>query len=71
MQALLDMISSGFNFIISMFTGLYDIIRMFPMIINTLTTSIGYMPDFMIGFASITVVVMVAFVIAGRGGDAN
>lgn len=65
------MISSLGNFIISMFTGLYDIIRIIPAIISTLTLSIGYMPDFLVVFATLTLIVMVIFVIAGRGGASS
>lgn len=65
------MISNLGNFIISMFTGLYDIIRIIPAITSTLTVSIGYMPDFLVAFATLTLIVMVIFVIAGRGGASS
>lgn len=65
------MISNLGNFIISMFTGLYDIIRIIPAITSTLTVSIGYMPDFLVAFAALTLIVMVIFVIAGRGGASS
>lgn len=56
------------NFIVSMFTGLLDIIKLIPTIIQTLSASIGFMPDFLIVFATTTVIVMVAYLLAGRGG---
>lgn len=68
MQWFIDTFSSLFNFITSMVTGLLDVIKLIPTIIRTLSSSIGFMPDFLIVFATTTVIVMVAYVIAGRGG---
>lgn len=68
MQWLIDTFSSLANFIVSMVTGLVDVIKMIPDIVQTLSTSIGYMPDFLIVFATTTLIIMIAYVIAGRGG---
>lgn len=71
MQWVFDIFSSLVNFVISIVTGFFDVIKMLPAIISTLTTSIGFLPDFLIVFATITLVISIAYLLAGRGGASN
>lgn len=71
MQWFLDIFSSLVNFVISIITGLIDVIKMLPSIISTLTTSIGFLPDFLIVFSTITLVISIVYLLAGRGGASN
>lgn len=71
MQWILDTFSSLVNFVISIVTGLIDVVKMLPSIISTLTTSIGFLPNFLIIFATITLVISIAYLLAGRGGASN
>lgn len=71
MQWIIDTFSSLIEFIISIFTGLFSVVKMIPSIITTLMSGIGYMPSYLVAFATITLVVCIVFLLAGRGGASD
>ena len=68
---LVGAIQSLIDLVISMVSSLIDFLLHIPGYINMLSTSINGLPNFIIGFATITIAISVVFIILGRKGDSG
>lgn len=62
-----NVINSVLSLLFSLIQSLVDIVRMLPGIVSTITLSIGFLPDMVMVFAGLSLVVSIMFLIAGRG----
>lgn len=76
LQNFFDKVSNFFDsvwqFVSSLVSGLINIFTTLPLISKFATSAIDNLPDFLLAFASITVVISIVYLIVGRstgGGD--
>lgn len=65
-QWLMDIIMSLINLVISLFKGLIQLISLIGPAVQSLTLSIGFLPSFLVAFATATITISVIFIIVGR-----
>ena len=63
---LVDTFQAWFNFMVSLFTGFVDMLRMIPQVVTMLYGSIGYLPRVLSVFAYLTIAISVLYLILGR-----
>lgn len=63
---IMDLLQTIADFIVNTILGLGNIIKSIPMVISMLTDSIGYLPDTIAAFATITITISVVYLLVGR-----
>lgn len=66
LQSLLDGLQTIFDFVVSLVTGLIDVVKFLPRVFSTLFSSIGQMPSFLTAFAVLTVTILILYIVVGR-----
>lgn len=66
LQSLLEGIQTIFEFVISLVTGLIEVVKFLPRVFSTLFSSIGQMPSFLTAFAVLTVTILILYIVVGR-----
>lgn len=66
LTSLWDLIVSAFNLVISLISALFHHISMLPTFQVVLYNAIGYMPDWLIPFATLSIAISVTLFIIGR-----
>lgn len=61
-----EIVGTLFDFLMSIISGLYNIIKSIPLVVTMLTGSIGYLPSTLAAFATITITISVVYLIVGR-----
>ena len=59
-------VESLFSFISSVVTGLFNIIKSLPVVLELLTSSIGFLPSTLVAFATITITISIVYLLVGR-----
>lgn len=65
-SSILEVCTSLFGFLISLVKGLFELISMLPSIITLLVDSIGFLPSVVSLFASLSIMISIIYLIAGR-----
>lgn len=68
-QSILDAVVSIFSLIGNLLSALFDLVKMLPTVISTITLSIGFLPSMLLVFASLSITVSVIMLIAGRNNN--
>lgn len=66
LETIKNILQSIADFIGSIVTGLSKIIDLIPIAVSYLTNGIGLMPSWLIGIATLTVMLTIIFIIIGR-----
>lgn len=66
LQSLLDGLQTIFDFVVSLVTGLIEVVKFLPRVFSTLFSSIGQMPSFLTAFAVLTVTILILYIVVGR-----
>jgi len=64
-----SVIESLISFVVSLVQSLFDLVKMLPTMITITTSSIGYLPDMVMLFATLSISVSVIYLIAGRNNN--
>lgn len=67
-----DFFDSVFDFVSSLVSGLINIFKTLPLVSKFASSAVSSLPEFLLAFASITVVISIVYLIVGRstgGGD--
>lgn len=59
------------DFIVQIITGLIQLLKLIPSMVYMLTQSLGLLPTFLVGFATVSITVSVIFIIVGRQGGGS
>lgn len=54
------------NFLISIIDGLLNIIKSLPVVMNMISSSIGYLPSTLAAFATLTITISIVYLLVGR-----
>lgn len=65
-QWIAEIISSLLQFVYSLITGLFSVIKALPHTLNMATTAIGYLPPAIAVFATLCITVSIVYIIVGR-----
>lgn len=63
---IVNIVTTVFNFFGSVVSGLWNIAKSIPLVIDMLTSSIGYLPSTIAAFALITITISVVYLLVGR-----
>lgn len=64
-----SIIESLVTLIISLVTGLVNLIKMIPTVLANITSAIGFLPTCLLAFASISITISIIFMLVNRGGN--
>lgn len=64
--SVLEVFTSLFGFLVSLVKGLFELISMLPSIVTLLVESIGFLPSIVSFFASLSILISIIYLIAGR-----
>ena len=65
-QWLIDIIASLINLVVSLVKGIVQLLSLIPSAVQSLTLSVGFLPSFLVVFATATITISVIFIIVGR-----
>lgn len=56
-------------FLLNLIESLIQFLGLVPIVLTFITSSIGYLPTVVMGFASVTITIAILYLILGRNGD--
>lgn len=68
-QSIADAVVSIFSLLGNLLSAVFDLVKMLPTVISTITLSIGFLPSMLLVFASLSITVSVIMLIAGRNNN--
>jgi len=68
---IIDTLQNVFTFVISLFSDFIEIIKVIPGVLSAVTSAIAFLPDIVMVFAVLTIVVSVIYTMAGRDQGGN
>ena len=63
---LFDIVSTVMQFLVSIITGMLQLFKTLPKILQLVTQSIGYLPSIFVAFVTITLSAYIIYLIVGR-----
>lgn len=68
-QSIADAVVSIFSLLGNLVSALFDLVRMLPTVVSTLSLSIGFLPSMLLAFASLSIGVSIFMLVAGRNNN--